>query len=582
MGDIPQPRAGHVEPAPDGLAPYFPDLLNEEPSLALDHAKVRRELFVAFQTGDAEQRLERVMDDAAVSKSAWSGSSFRAGLYMDALVGQCMAVRIGGVKPKLNVGYLLRVLGHPPRDEPSVLHRRAITAELAEDAALREVFESTYLRLVDLRTQLQAMDNVGYYDSRVRRLHVLGLLRQTFESLSTDFADAKSELRRISNYAEFVCQSEAYAHLSDLLQYEDSLASVQFTMRLGADGSLRRFEICSIRENEDNRFYQAPLRRLRSKLGMWWRGYKTGEGGILDAWLEEVYRGLLRYLPALLRLMGDMEFYLAGLAFRDACLERGLAICFPKMLPVGSPPGDLRVENMFNPLLFTVGATPVPCSLRGQSFAGKTILTGPNSGGKTRFLQAVGITQILAESGLYAPAASATLPRANGLYVSLIEEGAVDQSEGRLGREMIRIRRLFERAPYGALVILDELCSGTNPSEGEEIFLLVLSLLEQLGSRAVLATHFLDFARRLEAPAQRESLSVEFLQVAVTDDGRPTYQFRPGVARTSMALRTARRLGVTDAELRTLVDRQRAAAGHGPSTRLTAAPIRHCRPAPAS
>ena len=92
----------------------------------------------------------------------------------------------------------------------------------------------------------------------------------------------------------------------------------------------------------------------------------------------------------------------------------------------------------------------------------------------------------MAESGMYAPVARARLPRANGLFVSLIEEGAVDQSEGRLGMELLRIRQLFEHAQVGSLVILDELCSGTNPSEGEEIFLLVLSLLEELDARTVI------------------------------------------------------------------------------------------------
>ena len=59
---------------------------------------------------------------------------------------------------------------------------------------------------------------------------------------------------------------------------------------------------------------------------------------------------------------------------------------------------------------------------------------------------------------------------APGLVVSLIQETKADQAEGRLGMELVRIRELFEQLPPGAMVILDELCSGTNPSEGEEIF----------------------------------------------------------------------------------------------------------------
>ena len=65
---------------------------------------------------------------------------------------------------------------------------------------------------------------------------------------------------------------------------------------------------------------------------------------------------------------------------------------------------------------------------------------------------------------------AARLSLAPGLVVSLLQETHADQSEGRLGMELMRIRALFETLPPGAMVILDELCSGTNPSEGEEIF----------------------------------------------------------------------------------------------------------------
>lgn len=549
-----------LRPASAKVAATLPDLLNWQPSVALDHEGVRRALCIAFSTGDAEQGLERVMDHALLCESAWGGSSFRDGLYMDVLLSRCMTIRIDGQRPRPNHDYLLRLLQNPPKDPRTVEFRRAIFAELISDQELREGFEATYASMHEIRTELQALDNIGFYDSRVRRLHVLSRLREFFSELQTRFADAQSGLRRISDYARHVCESSGFRHLCDLLQYEDHLSTVQFKMRLGSDGTLRRFEVVDVAENRGNRFYQRPIRRLVSKMGLWWRGYRTGESGLLDAWLEEVFNGIVMHLPSMLRLFGDQELYLAGLSFYDECQRRGLATCFPTLLPAGTEPSQLYVEGLFNPLLFGPDASPVPCRLEGESLAGKTILTGPNSGGKTRVLQAIGIAQVLAESGLHAPVASATIARAHGLFVSLIEEGRVDQSEGRLGMELLRIRQLFEHAQAGALVLLDELCSGTNPSEGEEIFLLVLSLLEELGARAVIATHFLDFARGLQSDTGTPRLPIHlaFVQVDVGQDERPTYQFRDGVAQTSMAHQTAQRLGVTDTVLRALVQQRLA------------------------
>src|SRR6185369_13256485 len=110
----------------------------------------------------------------------------------------------------------------------------------------------------------------------------------------------------------------------------------------------------------------------------------------------------------------------------------------------------------------------------------------------------VALAQMLAQSGFYVPAREARLAWTPGLFVSFIEEARADQSEGRLGMELIRIRSVFERLGVGAMVILDELCSGTNPKEGEEIFELVVSLLAELDPQAFITTHFLQFASRLE------------------------------------------------------------------------------------
>src|SRR5204862_4082207 len=127
--------------------------------------------------------------------------------------------------------------------------------------------------------------------------------------------------------------------------------------------------------------------------------------------------------------------------------------------------------------------------------------------------------------------------------MSLIQGTRAEQAEGRLGMELVRIRALFERRPPGAMVILDELCSGTNPSEGEEIFELVVSMLTRLTPQAFITTHFLTFAARLEA--ERNIPALRFLQVDLGKDQEPTYQFSPGVARTSLARHAALRLGVT-------------------------------------
>jgi DNA mismatch repair protein MutS2 len=161
------------------------------------------------------------------------------------------------------------------------------------------------------------------------------------------------------------------------------------------------------------------------------------------------------------------------------------------------------------------------------------------------------------------PAQSARLAWRTGMFVSLVHESSADQREGRLGTELIRIRRLFERIGFRDLVLLDELCSGTNPSEGEEIVELVIALLHRLRPQALICTHFLQFAARL---AQQPPIGdLTFLQVELDAHQKPVFRFVPGVATTSLAAQTAERLGVTREALEALIEKKASAEPAGSS-----------------
>jgi DNA mismatch repair protein MutS2 len=240
---------------------------------------------------------------------------------------------------------------------------------------------------------------------------------------------------------------------------------------------------------------------------------------------------------------------LSAISFREQAEALGLQVSLAKIEEANT----LRLEGLFNPLLFRQGK-PVPNTVIADLPETIMIITGPNSGGKTRLLQAVGLAQLLGQSGIYVPAATADLPLLDGLFASITERATVDQAEGRLGTELLRIRELFEAASPRSMLIMDELCSGTNPSEAEEIVLMVLQLLERLKPVALITTHFLGFGRRLRD--EQPVANLRFLQVDLNKEQRSTYQFVPGVAETSLAAHTAKRLGVTFEELSALVDEQ--------------------------
>jgi DNA mismatch repair protein MutS2 len=342
-------------------------------------------------------------------------------------------------------------------------------------------------------------------------------------------------------------ESPQYGALADLLEYEHGMADLDLRVRLGGDGRIRRVAIQRITENRANRFWTSPLRRLRDRLRVIASGYDFSRRELMDRLVNQVFADLAPSLVTLIQLLGHLEFYLANLKFKADAEARGLAVSLAEF----REDCPLEFECLFNPLLLLQRQSPVPCDIRSENAESIVVVTGPNSGGKTRLLQALGWAALLGQSGLYAPAARARMPARSGLFVSLVENESAAQTEGRLGRELLRIRTLFEQMRGGSMVVLDELCSGTNPSEGIEVFAMVLRLLRHVRPTAFVTTHFLDFARSLVDDPPVAGL--QFLQVELDATQSSTYQFIPGVAPTSLAALTAARLGVTFDRLSALI-----------------------------
>ena len=530
------------------------DLLNPEPAVLIDQERLRWALSFGFAGGDIGGLLGQALQRAPVAATDWETSSFAAGLFVSDLIRTCMRVRIGGFEPAIDSLFVARVLTHPPRTRAVIEYRHAILRELAR-TEIRTRFQDLYRGLHQLRSLLDSQSPMRELDSRRRRLDVLVAIRDTLQHMASDFAGCHSGLARVHEFGTRALEREGYRQLCELLDYENHLASVDLKLRVGADGRIRRFEIERVRENRENRFYQSPLGRWITRIGLAFRGYMLSENELVERWVDTVFEGVQDLLPAMVQLLGEMEVYLAVLAFKDAAEAKRLAVCLPDLHEADEAlvsAQSQRFAGLFNPLLFSQGAAPITCDLELGGFRTTTLVTGPNSGGKTRLLQAIALAHMLGQSGFYVPAAQAAISRTRGLFVSLIEEARADQKEGRLGTELMRIRQLFERTHPGSLIILDELCSGTNPSEGEEIIRLVLSLLIELQASVFITTHFLQFAKRLsEEPAH----GLRFLQVELDAQERPTYRFVPGVAHTSLAHQTASRLGVTRDELLALVRR---------------------------
>lgn len=155
------------------------------------------------------------------------------------------------------------------------------------------------------------------------------------------------------------------------------------------------------------------------------------------------------------------------------------------------------------------------------------VLTGPNQGGKTTFTQAVGIAHIFAQSGIFMPAARATIAPVDVIdtHFPTAEYGSLET--GRLSEEARRLSEIVDSISPRSLVLLNESFASTSPHEAVALASELLQIIAKVGVRGIFATHLHELAMRTEeyghgiAPLTAE---------AVVHDGsaQRTYRIREG------------------------------------------------------
>jgi DNA mismatch repair protein MutS2 len=202
---------------------------------------------------------------------------------------------------------------------------------------------------------------------------------------------------------------------------------------------------------------------------------------------------------------------------------------------------DYVVVNGRHPLLLAQTKEVVPFDLIMEPDERTLLISGPNTGGKTVLLKAIGLINVLTQSGIIPPVGPGTrLPVFDDVFADIGDEQSIEASLSTFSAHLKNLREILEHATATSLVLIDEMGSGTDPAEGGALAQAILIELTQRGTATVATTHLGQLKLIAGSQPGVVNASLQFDSVEL----RPTYRLQKGVPGRSYGLAIARRLGL--------------------------------------
>jgi DNA mismatch repair ATPase MutS len=222
-------------------------------------------------------------------------------------------------------------------------------------------------------------------------------------------------------------------------------------------------------------------------------------------------------------LRAELAFYLGCLNLHERLSQRGEPTCFP----LAVAPGERRLS--FNGLYDVCLALSLKQRVVGNDVTAYdkelVIITGANEGGKSTFLRSVGLSQLMMQSGMFAPAESFSSDFCDGLFTHYKREEDVTMKSGKLDEELSRMSDIVDNITASSMLLFNESFAATNEREGSEIARQIICGLLERRLKIFFVTHLYEFAHVFY---DKKTENTFFLRAERQADGGRTFKLVEG------------------------------------------------------